>query len=108
MANKLVAVTDIKHDGDTIKAGTKVDPSKFSKDQLKELYDAGALTVSEDNDKDEETSGPDTSAPEEPGTTGTTNDVLAGTAPVEKTMDVPAEAKKSMPTPPAKATDTKK
>lgn len=107
MANKLVAVTDIKHDGDTIKAGSSVDPGKFSKDQLKELYDAGALMVSDDADKDEENTGPDTTAPEEP--TGTTNDVLAGTAPVEKTMDVSAEAKKNMPSPPpAKATDTKK
>lgn len=65
MGKKVVAVTNIKHDGETIEAGATVDASKFEKDELKALYDNGAVTV-EDGPDEEEDKGPDTSAPAEP------------------------------------------
>lgn len=48
MAKKLVAVTGIKHNGVFYEAGAPVDPSKFSKDELKELHDNGALVIEDD------------------------------------------------------------
>lgn len=53
MAKKLVAVTSIKHDGEEFDEGTELDASKFSKEQLKDLYDAGAVKVA-DSDEDAE------------------------------------------------------
>ena len=94
---KLYANTDIKHDNGTITNGEEVDASQFTREQLKALYDAGALRVDTEGPLSAK-SGPDTSAPqgqEAPETTG----------PVEKTQDVPAEAKKAVP---AKAAEPKK
>lgn len=48
MAKKLVAVTGIKHNGDFFEAGKPVDPSQFSKAELKELHDNGALVIVDD------------------------------------------------------------
>ena len=48
MAKKIVAVTDIRHDGDTYPAGQPLDPAKFSKDVLKELHDNGAVVIVDD------------------------------------------------------------
>lgn len=48
MAKKIVAVTGIKHDGETIDAGSPIDPSKFTKDELKELHDNGAIVIVDD------------------------------------------------------------
>lgn len=45
MAKKLFAVTNIKHDDDFYEAGSSVDEKKFTAEQLKELYDAGAVEV---------------------------------------------------------------
>lgn len=70
MAKKLIAVTNVRHNGDDIEAGSEVDTSKFTKDELKSLYDSGAVRV-EDSGGLEGSSknGPDTSmaaSPENP------------------------------------------
>lgn len=53
MAKKLVAVTAIKHDGETYDAGTQIDPTKFTREELAELHDNGALVVSDDAKADD-------------------------------------------------------
>ncbi len=53
MAKKLVAVTAIKHDGEEFADGSELDASKFSKEQLKDLYDAGAVEVKETDEETE-------------------------------------------------------
>lgn len=45
MAKKLVAVTNIKNNGEFTPAGETLDASKFDKKQLEALYDAGAVRV---------------------------------------------------------------
>lgn len=56
MPKKLFAVTNVKFSGDPadfVPAGEVLDPSKFSKEQLVQLHDAGAIEVRlvEDEDK---------------------------------------------------------
>lgn len=51
MAKKLVALTNIKHDEDFYEAGSEMDSSKFTEDQLKELMDNGAIEVQEGSEK---------------------------------------------------------
>lgn len=67
MAKKLVAKTGIKYGNDDgmgfINEGDTVDTSKFTREQLKELYDAGAVAV---EGQDDTYVGPDTSAPADP------------------------------------------
>lgn len=48
MAKKLVAVTGIKHNGTTYEAGETLPAAEFTKDELKELHDNGALTIVDD------------------------------------------------------------
>lgn len=52
MAKKLIAVTNIKGgEGDGagfIEAGAEVDTKKFSKDQLRQLLDSGAVEIQDD------------------------------------------------------------
>jgi hypothetical protein len=64
MAKKLYAVTNIKGGDVEVKAGDPVDPEKFSKAELKALYDNGAVEVREEADTDapveEAPAGPDT------------------------------------------------
>ena len=50
MAKKLFAVTGIKGSNAEIAAGDEVPQEQFSKDELKGLYDAGALEVREVDD----------------------------------------------------------
>lgn len=48
MAKKIFAVTNVKignGEGEFFAAGTEIDHTKFSKDQLKELNAAGAIEV---------------------------------------------------------------
>lgn len=45
MAKKLYAVTNIKCGTGFFDAGSELDPSAFEKDDLKSLYDAGALRI---------------------------------------------------------------
>lgn len=54
MAKKLVAVTAIKHDGEEFAEGSELDASKFTKEQLKDLYDAGAVEVKDENEESEQ------------------------------------------------------
>lgn len=42
---KLVALTNVKHNGEETAAGAELDASQFSKEQLQELVDAGAVEV---------------------------------------------------------------
>lgn len=74
MAKKLVAVTGIKHNGDFFEAGEPVDPTQFSKAELKELHDNGAIVITDDAKAEELT-------PEELGPKGT------------QSQDVPAVSK---------------
>lgn len=48
MAKRLVTVTNIKHDGQHIDANTILDHTIFTPDQLKWLYDAGAIRLEVD------------------------------------------------------------
>lgn len=95
MAKKLVAVTNIKHNGEEFDAGQPVDPSQFSKAELKELHDNGAIVI-EDDTKAEDVKGEDLT-PEELGQKGAqTQDVSAtakeGTAAVANSAkDAPAK-----------------
>jgi len=62
MGKKVVAKTDIKHvvDGEkyNVRAGEVVDPNKFTKQQLEQLYDAGAVELQETADAREEDAEP--------------------------------------------------
>lgn len=42
---KVVALTNIKHDGTEVAAGEEVDTGMFSKEQMQELVDSGAVEV---------------------------------------------------------------
>lgn len=44
MADKLYAFTDIDHNGEKIPHGTEIDRSKFTKEQLIALVEAGAVS----------------------------------------------------------------
>jgi len=80
MVKKIRAVTNIKgSEGTWIDSGGFVDPSTFSKDELNQLYDAGALEIVEVEEPDEEqaksewfdepeTKTPDTEVTDEPET----------------------------------------
>lgn len=97
MAKKLTAATDIKAGDTYINAGDPINPSDFTREQLKELYDAGAVKV-DDEYTDAEVAAkpgvePDAAKSEDP---------AAGTGPAEKTVGTPA------PKTDAKATDAKK
>ena len=65
MAKALFAVTNIKHNSDEFAVGTLLDPKAFTKDQLKDLYDAGAVEVREVEEPKAEEIGPDTEVKDE-------------------------------------------
>lgn len=48
MAKKIVAVTGIKHGSGFYPAGEKLDPANFTKDELRELHDNGAIMVADE------------------------------------------------------------
>jgi hypothetical protein len=50
MGKKVYAVTNIKHDDELFVAGDEIDTGKFSKEQLRELYDNGALELRDEAD----------------------------------------------------------
>lgn len=54
MPKKIFAVTNIKAGGEFIDAGTEVDTTKFSKEELTRLHDDGAIEI-KDVDADVET-----------------------------------------------------
>lgn len=91
MAKKLVAVTGIKHNGEFVQAGEAIDASKFSKEELKQLHDAGAVKVDGDEDPTPEELAPEKSV----------NDDQA--KPEEKKEEAP---KPTTPSTPAKTTTT--
>lgn len=68
MAKIVKAVTNVKHGNDDgmyeYEAGDTLDIKQFSKEQLKALFDVGAIMMEETNDP--EPVGPDTTGPEEP------------------------------------------
>jgi hypothetical protein len=90
MAKKLIAVTGIKHNGEEFAANEELDTSKFTKDELKSLHDAGAVRV----DDDGKATGPDTSAASPENPQGQDAQAVG---------DVPASAKEA----PTKATPAK-
>lgn len=61
MAKKVLATTDIRHNGETYLNGTELDTSLFTKVQLRELHDAGAIEVVDipEAEKAEKPVGPD-------------------------------------------------
>ena len=94
MAKKLVAVTGIKHNGDMFEAGEPIDPTQFTKAELKELHDNGAIVI-EDDAKAEDVKGEDLT-PEELGQKGAqTQDVSAPSK--EGTATVANSAKDANP-----------
>jgi hypothetical protein len=69
MGKVVKAVTNVKHGADDgtvfeYEPDDTLDIKHFTKEQLKSLFDAGAITMEETSDP--EAVGPDTSAPEEP------------------------------------------
>ena len=58
MAKKLYAVTNIKCSTGEYNAGDELDPKSFNPDDLKSLYDAGALRI-EDVEEEETTAKPE-------------------------------------------------
>lgn len=69
MATKIVkAVTNVKHGNAEglfeYEPGDTLDIKQFSKEQLKDLFEAGAIAMEEADDP--ESVGPDTTGPEEP------------------------------------------
>jgi len=65
MAKQIIAVTGIKHNGTFFPAGEPVDPAGFTKAELTELHDNGAIVV-EDNTKPEDVKPEDVKATETP------------------------------------------
>lgn len=63
MTKKLVAVTNIQHDGEFYEAESTLDPAKFKKEQLQALYDNGAVKVVDDDKMEPETPTPETEGP---------------------------------------------
>lgn len=62
MAKEAFAVTQIKVAQDEyLQPGEKVDLSKLTKQQVQQLFDAGALDVRDGKEDKQEKSGPDTS-----------------------------------------------
>ena len=62
MVKKIYAVTNIKGSDVEVTAGEEIDKAQFSSDELKGLYDAGAIEVREGGEeKIEVVKGPDTS-----------------------------------------------
>lgn len=99
MAKKVYAVTNIKLDSNTeFVAGEEVDVSKFSKDQLKELHDAGAIELRTGDDSKSEEKEVTSSQTTEPNPEVPDMDVADKAAPTPT---------KAAPTP-TKATETKK
>lgn len=58
MAKKVVALTNIKYGDGEYAVGAEVDTVKFSKEQLAELYDAGAIDVRAVDDEPAKTEEP--------------------------------------------------
>jgi hypothetical protein len=48
MAKKIMAVTGIRHNGDSFDAGTVLNPADFTREALKELHDNGAIVIVDD------------------------------------------------------------
>lgn len=89
MAKKLIAVTAIRHNSEDMEAGAEVDTSKFTKEELKSLYDSGAVRVDDDGKAD----GPNmsVSSPENP----------EGSQDAQQVGDVSAAQKKAQSTTPS-------
>lgn len=68
---KLVALTNIKHDGNEINAGDEVDAGMFSKEQLQDLVDNGAVEVSGSDNKSDDKPAEAPKAEEKPSTPST-------------------------------------
>lgn len=45
MAKRIIAVTQINHDGENFPANEHIDVTKFTKSQLESLYDVGAIKI---------------------------------------------------------------
>lgn len=60
MAREVYALTDIKGSDVFVEAGQKLTTAQFTREELKNLMDAGAIEVREVTEKVEEPKGPDT------------------------------------------------
>jgi hypothetical protein len=106
MAKKLIAVTNIRHSGEDFEAGSELDTTKFTKEELKSLYDAGAVEV-QDGGRSEMDNMSSSASPENPKGQD-----------AQQVGDVPASAKQgatgtssaqpTSATQPTKSTDAKK
>jgi 3-keto-L-gulonate-6-phosphate decarboxylase len=99
MAKRIVAVTAVKHNGDTFDAGAPIDPSKFSKEELKELHDNGAIVIVDDTTTDEVKA--ENLTPEQLGQRGAQTSDVSATA-KQSTADQINAAAKSEEAPTAK------
>jgi hypothetical protein len=62
MAKAAYCATGIKHNGVTYAVGDKLDPSLFTADELKQLYDMGSVYLQDvPDEKKDDTPKPDTS-----------------------------------------------
>lgn len=65
MAKKVFANTNIKHNNEYFEAGTELDTDKFTREQLRELYDVGAVEIREVEDPKSEEKSNSEEKPEE-------------------------------------------
>jgi hypothetical protein len=106
MAKKLVAVTNIKHNGEYIPAGEAIDASKFEKDELKQLHDAGAVKVEGEDDPTAEELAPE--QPDEAAKEKNEENLKKDAEEEEKKEEAPkAEAPKAATTTTSSTTPTK-
>lgn len=86
MAKKLVAVTGIRHNGEDFEAGSELDTTLFTKEELKSLYDAGAVEVKDDGKSEADMGGASSASPSNPQGQD-----------AQQVGDVPASAKQAGP-----------
>lgn len=92
MAKKLVAVTNIKFNGELLPAGEPLDASKFDKKQLEALYDAGAVRVDEGSDEKTETKTTETPETATPQATTSADQSAQASSPAATTSSPKAAA----------------
>lgn len=96
MAKKILAVTGIKHNDEFFDAGEELDPSKFTKDQLKELHDNGAVVIKDDGKLEDVKA--ENLTPEQLGQTGAQSQDVSATAKASTAAQLGGPAKEVAPT----------
>jgi hypothetical protein len=107
MAKKVVAKTRIKHDGKLYEVGSELPVDEFDKEQLKQIYDSGAIEIVDEPTEEKAESAEPSKANVD--STTTEESTAPSTTVISKEPTSTTETSKS--TPPAKSatsTTTKK